>query len=92
MNQYTSNTLIRISVVIQTADGTAIDPGALTFKVKKPDGTIEDKSADIVHDSTGHDHVDYLPVDNGTYTYQWVGTGAAQVAKQGKFIVTPDTF
>jgi hypothetical protein len=92
MNQYSANTLVRLSAAIATIAGAAIDPSDVTMKVKLPDNSISDQSANVVKDSIGNYHVDYLPTQTGTYTYEWIGTGDAQVAKIGQFLVSPGTF
>jgi hypothetical protein len=92
MNQYTANTLVRLSVAVATIADSAIDPTTVTMKVKLPDNSVSDQTANVVKDSTGNYHVDYLPTQTGTYTYEWIGTGAAQVSTTGKFLVSPGTF
>lgn len=88
MNTYLSNNLVRIfTAVTQSIGGAPIDPTTVTCKMQTPDGNITDLSTSIVHDSTGNFHVDYLPTQLGVHTYEWIGTGVAQVASIGQFMI-----
>lgn len=87
-NNYTVGTLVRVSTVVtQIVGGSPIDPTTITLTLELPDGTIVDLTSAIVRDSTGNYHADYTPVAFGLHQYEWAGTGAAQVAKVGSFIV-----
>ncbi len=81
-----------MSLSVKTLDGTMIDPTVVTAKIKAPNGAITDLSSQIVRTAVGEYYVDYLPTMLGTYQYEFIGTGAAQVAAQNKFLVDRETF
>jgi hypothetical protein len=92
-SDYTQNDLVRLSLAVtQQSDGTPISPTTLTAKVKLPDGSIDDLTASIVQDGIGLYHVDFLPTMVGAYLYEFIGTGAAQIAAVGSFNVDQATF
>ena len=92
MNKYTAETLIRLSALITQAGNVAIDPTTLTFKIQDPQGTITDLSGAVQKDGVGNYHVDYVPTIAGKYQYEWIGTGAAQVASIAQFQVSQVPF
>ncbi len=91
-SDYITNDLIRLSLSVKQLDGSPIDPTTVTAKIKLPDGTIVDLTSSIVRPGVGEYYVDYLPTTLGTYQYEFIGTGAAQVAAQNKFLVDRATF
>ena len=71
----------------------ATDPTTLTFKMREPDGTVttyvEGTDVELVKDSTGNFHVDWLLAQAGKHYYRWIGTGAAAEADTGEFEALP---
>jgi hypothetical protein len=93
VNQYTADTMVRITVAItQTVNGAPIDPTMVSLKVKLPDGTVYDITSTIAKDGVGLYHADYTPTTVGLYIYEWIGTGAAEVVSVGQFLVNQGVF
>jgi hypothetical protein len=83
----------RVSALnITNVAGVVTDPTTLTLKVRKPGDTAVTtytygEDVIVVKDSTGNFHAD-LPLDTeGTWRYDWVGTGAAAFSEGGRFYV-----
>jgi len=91
MNIYTSNTLIAVSCSVFTNIGAAIN-ATMVFRVQTPDGVVTDYSSTIANPSTGQYTNTFLAVQVGPHRYEWIATGAAQVAAIGQFMVSPGTF
>ena len=76
-----------------TVSSAATDPTTLTFKMREPDGTVTtyvwETDAELVKDSTGNFHVDWLLAKVGKHYYRWIGTGAAAEADTGEFEALP---
>jgi hypothetical protein len=65
------------------------DPGLELF-LTGPDGvetTLAIAPNEIVHDSTGHYHAEYLPDQLGAWAWRWLGDNVAQGASEGTFSV-----
>ena len=92
MNQYTNNTLIQLNITITNAAGNPVDPTTLDLKVMTPDGVVTDYAGSIVRTSVGIYYAQLLPVQIGLHQYEWIGTGAAQVATIGQFLINQGTF
>ncbi len=97
MNAYDLGDTRRLSAAFNIAANspTATDPTTLNFKMREPDGTVttylEGTDAELVKDSTGNFHVDWLLAQVGRHRYRWVGTGAAAEADTGAFESLPGT-
>ena len=95
MDSYDLGDTRRLSAVFTVAANSppATDPTTLTFKMREPDGTVtsyvEGTDAELVKDSTGNFHVDWLTAKAGRHVYRWIGTGAAAEADTGEFEVLP---
>ena len=91
MNIYNIGDEARCSIVF-TVGGVATDPTTVTFKITPPGGItttyIYGIDAELVKDSAGHYHVDYIPSVNGLHYYRFEGTGACQTAEGANFLVT----
>lgn len=82
--------------------GVLTDPTTLVFKFHRSDANDQNPLADttytygvggeIVKDSTGVYHVDIDLTASGVYHYQWLSTGTAAGADEGKFTVNPSAF
>ena len=74
---------------------TATDPTTLTFSMREADGTVtsyvEGTDAELVRDSLGNFHVDWLLAQVGRHRYRWIGTGTAAEADTGEFESLPGT-
>lgn len=47
---------------------------------------------EVVRDSLGHYHMDYVPAVSGTYTYRWEGSGTKPVVTEARFKVHATSF
>lgn len=58
-----------------------IDPTTLTFNLTSPSGEkityVWNTDVELVQDSTGNFHVDYILNESGVWVYEFVGTGSA---------------
>ncbi len=78
------------------AAGTIIDPAAVFFKVKDPEGTVTiyqyGVDAQLVKVSTGIYRVDVDANKPGTWRYKFYSTGSGKAADVKTFTVEPDGF
>lgn len=95
MNAYHYGTLVRVSVTFQVG-GTDTDPTTVTFRHRKPDGTVTawvyGTDSQVVKDAVGKYHADLALNQEGVWTYRWEGTGAAEVAGEDALRVLPTPF
>ncbi len=75
-----------LSATFRDKDGALFDPTAVTFKVKKPDGTTETLSS-LTNGSTGVYTKSYTPATVGKYEWFAIGTGANAKTESNKFEV-----
>ena len=65
------------------------DPSALAVKVYKPGHSFDEfvylTDPEVVRDSQGKYHVDYIPDTPGQYRYVWIPTGNAAQPTDGRF-------
>ena len=92
MNSYIAGTLVQINATLVTAQGVFVAPTTLTFKIQTPDGIVTDYSSTIVIEAPGAYYANFTPTQTGLHQYEWIGTGAAQAAVQGQFIVNASLF
>lgn len=90
MNAYKVGATVRCSGAFTNAAGDAIDPTTITFRARKPDGTLAvyvyGSNVELVKDAVGAYHVD-LPVTlAGRWAYRFEGTGAAPSADEALFL------
>ena len=95
MDAYDLGDTRRLSAAFTVAGNSppATDPTTLTFKMREPDGTVTTyvyvTDAEVVRDSLGNFHVDWLLAQVGRHTYRWVDTGTAAEADTGEFECLP---
>lgn len=78
---------------IETADGTATDPAALTLTVRKPTGvTLTRTIVELTHTATGAYEYVLVPApgEGGTWAYRWEGANPT-LASEGSFDVAEST-
>lgn len=97
LNEYDLGDLVRCSGSFTTTAGAAMDPAAVFFKVKDPEGTVSTPiqygvDAALVKDSTGNYHVDVDANKSGTWRYRFYSTGNGQAADEGSFNVAASNF
>lgn len=87
---------VRASVAFTSAAGAAVDPAAVTCRVKNPEGTdstyVYGTNAELVRDSQGNYHLDIDANVEGLWTYRFEGTGTNQGAGEGEFTVRDSAF
>lgn len=89
MNTYTAQNTVRLSATISLdASGAPMDPTTVGLLMKLPDGSMVDLVSSVVKDGTGAYHCDFVPTVLGLHMYEWIGTGGANVARWGQFLVT----
>ena len=71
-----------------TLDGAASDPTTVRFKIKKSSGAIttyvNGQNTELVKDSVGNYHVDFVLDEVGQWSYRWEGEGGAHAAEGGR--------
>jgi uncharacterized protein YfaS (alpha-2-macroglobulin family) len=91
MNAYQVGNVVRCSGAFTTAAGAAVDPSTITFRARKPDGTVTvyvyGTDAQLVKDSTGNYHVDLTANAAGRWAFRFEGTGSAPSAGERQFSV-----
>ena len=95
-NPYDKGDLVRVSVAFTDLAGAAVDPTAVTVRVKPPTGTlvvwVYGTDAEVVKDATGAYHADVDIDETGSWYFRWEGTGAAQAAAERLFTVRGSAF
>ena len=90
INAYARGTLVRASASFADGAGNAVDPTAVTARVRAPNGTVTAPAA--TKDGVGTYHVDIDADAEGAWHYRWEGTGANQAAAEGQFTVNVGVF
>jgi len=91
INVYAVGTKIRLSAAFTDIDDDAQDPGGVQFKMRDPAGTVTTylygTDVELVRDSLGNYHVDWLIASAGRYRYRFAGVTSGQAAAEGTFNV-----
>jgi uncharacterized protein YfaS (alpha-2-macroglobulin family) len=91
MNLYQVGNVVRCTGAFTSAAGAAVDPTTVTFRARKPDGTlityVYGTNAELVRDSTGNYRVDVSADAAGRWAYRFEGTGSAPSAAERLFRV-----
>lgn len=101
MNSYIRGRTVRLSVTfydptstiapVDPVSGyTLVDPGAVTIKVREPDGNLFSVAG--TKESQGVYHADYVTSKTGEHHYRGEGTGANASADEGEFFVRSEYF
>lgn len=84
---------VRLSAAFSDINEAAADPGGVLCKVREPDGTVTTyiygTDADLVKDSTGHYHLDFLTTQSGRHRYGFYGITSGQAVAESEFRVQP---
>ena len=91
MNKYASQSLVRLTAEIRDISNILSDPTTIILTMKSRAG-LEDISRDVEQDSAGKYHADYLPMMEGVHEYRWLCTGAVQISRKGRFVVSKGAF
>ena len=93
INTYVIGTKVRLSAGFTDSADAAQDPGGVQFKMRSPDGTVTSyvygTDAQLVKDSTGNYHVDWLIASAGRHHYRFAGITSGQAAAEGEFRAQP---
>ena len=96
VNAYDVGDLIRVQGAFTNAADVAVDPAAITAKVKTPAGVITTYTygvdAQLVRASTGIYYVDVSATTTGDWHYRFASTGEGQAAGENKFYVKESAF
>lgn len=97
LNRYARHQTVTVytSTPFSLPDGTPTDPTGVTLKVQAPDLTEQTYTyagAQVIRDGVGSYHKDIAGDQVGTYTYQWLGTGAVNAAYEGAFVIDRSEF
>lgn len=88
-NVYHVGTKVRLSAAFTDIDDAAQDPGGVQFKIREPDGTVTTyvygTDAEVVRDSLGNFHVDWLIASAGRHRYRFAGVTSGQAASESAF-------
>jgi len=89
-NTYDNGDVVRLSVAF-TSGGSAVDPGTVTFRALKPNGSAVSYTygadAELVKGTVGSYYVDLAADDDGTWYYRFAGAGTYQGAAEDRFLV-----
>lgn len=99
MIEYPLGQAVRLSAYFENASGVAADPTTVTFSFglvvanPPPDPTatvaVFGIDVNVIKDSTGRYHYDFVPAAPGVYKTRVVGTGTVAAAATGAFRVIP---
>lgn len=90
MNTYDLGEEVRISSEFTVLSGDDGDPLTVTVTRESPSGVSTVKvygtNVEVVRDSAGNFHLDFIPNEVGRWWYRWQGTGINAV-EEGQFLV-----
>lgn len=93
---YLKGDLVRIAGTFTDVDDIATDPDTVTFRVRKPDGAIEEfvygDDVEVTRASAGVYYIDWDCVMAGRHLYGIMSTGAVQAVTESEFYVTESGF
>ncbi len=96
VNSYDKGDLVRCTGAFTTTAGAAMDPAAVFFKFRDPNGVVVTYTygvdGSLVKDSTGNYHADIDAAIAGEWIYKFYSTGNGQAAETGSFTVERDGF
>jgi hypothetical protein len=91
MNTYTAGTLITLSMSLVNASN-VLTNATIALKIRTPDGVVTDISNTVQNPTVGEYNASFLTSQYGPHQYEWIATGALEVAQQGQFNVNPALF
>ncbi len=93
---YDSGDKIRVSAIFTDTANVTGDPGGVTLRLLKPDGTsaalVYNTDTALVRAATGVYYWETGLVAPGTYWYRWEGSGNLQAAEETFFTVRQSRF
>jgi hypothetical protein len=88
--------MVRVSSNFVDTANTSTDPNTVVFKMKEPNNTVTTYTfgvnAQMVKESTGNYHVDWLVGASGFHVYNYRGNGVANAAEEASFMAVPSQF
>ena len=92
MNVYFRGQKIRCSVTF-TVNAVATDPTVVTFKYRKPDGTLTTNiyggvGSSVLKDSVGAYHADISTTLAGEWLLRWEGTGTCEAVEEDSLLIS----
>jgi len=95
-NVYDKGDEVRFSCTFKDLNGNAVDPTTVVFKIKDPSSNVTTYTygtdSEVVKDSTGNYHVDYVVDESGTWSVRWEGSGNISAAGEQKIYVRISSF
>lgn len=94
-NAYDVGDAIRLSVAFTNSASAAVDPSAVSLKVRNPAGTVTTYTyalGELTKASTGNYYRDIDLDAAGEWAYRFAGTTSNKAAVEGEFIVRPSAF
>jgi len=83
--------VVRMSLHVASGAGDELDPTSLTFTLKQPDQSLVEYTfgadVEMVRDSAGDYHVDWLTSQPGKHVYRFSGSGLYAGADEESFRV-----
>lgn len=83
---YDIGDLRRLSVAFKDINGAAADPTTVTFRMRKPDGTVTTyvfgTDSELVKDSVGNYHVDWTFALAGRHVWRFEGSAGGPVTTE----------
>ena len=93
---YDSGDKVRLSAIFTTTANATGDPGGVTLRLLKPDGTsgvlVYNTDTALVREATGVYYWETGLVSPGTYFYRWEASGNLQAAEEASFTVRQSRF
>jgi len=95
LGTYTEGALVKVTAAFTDSNNAAVDPTTVTLKWHRNKDAVTTwtvTTGQIVKDSVGNYHANLDTTDlTGPWSYEWEGTGAAQAANAGTFLVVSST-
>ena len=89
--QFDIGDITRLTVTFKNLAGTVVDPTTVKIQIKLPESTVVEYiyliDAEIIKDSVGIYHIDFLITQGGIHYYKWSGTGSVYAAEESQFFV-----
>ena len=93
-DHYEQDSLLRFRATFRNNDAELADPTTITLRHTEPGvaavNYVYGTDAEVVRESLGIFHVDYVADIVGEHKWRWLGTGAVQIAIKGGFIIDPE--
>ena len=93
-DHYEQDSLLRFRATFKDNDGALTDPTTITLRHTEPGlaavNYVYGTDVEVVRESLGIFHVDYLADAVGEHKWRWLGTGAVQISIKGGFIIDPE--